>query len=148
LSGHAEANIASAAARALGIFQQKNIRVSGGVPRIRMLLSGLHKLGTKIVCVTDGPKGAYFSDGKSAYFMPMYPDPKPPTNRTGAGDAFAATFVSYIALGYEPLEALRRAPINSAFVVQEIGAQKGLLSREKLEEHLANAPKDYAPRSL
>ena len=29
--------------------------------------------------------------------VPMYPDPKPPTNRTGAGDAMTSTFV--VALG-------------------------------------------------
>jgi cysteine desulfurase len=37
LSGHAEANLASATARARGIFQQKNIRVSGSVSRKRFL---------------------------------------------------------------------------------------------------------------
>jgi hypothetical protein len=33
-------------------------------------------------------------------------------------------------------------------VVQEIGAQRGLLSREKLEEYLANAPEDYGAREI
>jgi hypothetical protein len=28
-------------------------------------------------------------------------------------------------------------------VVQQVGAQKGLLSREKLEEYLNNAPAEY-----
>jgi hypothetical protein len=28
-------------------------------------------------------------------------------------------------------------------VVQQVGAQKGLLSREKLEEYLKNAPGEY-----
>jgi len=155
VEGHAEANIASAAARALGIFQQKNIRVSGGVLRERVLLlfNKLHALGPKQVIITNGPKGAYFSSTiegvrNTTYFMPPYPDPKPPTNRTGAGDSFAATFVSYLALGMEPLEALKRAPINSAYVVQEVGAQKGLLSREKLEEYLVSAPKDFSPQIL
>jgi len=40
-------------------------------------------------------------------------------------------------------EALRRAPINSMSVVQYIGAQEGLLSKEKLEKYLENAPVDY-----
>lgn len=111
-------------------------------------LSALHALGPEMICVTDGPKGAYFSDGANTYFIPPYPDPKPPTNRTGAGDAFAATFVSYLALGIEPPEALKRAPINSAYVVQEVGAQKGLLTRERLEEYLVSAPKDFSPRTL
>ena len=33
-------------------------------------------------------------------------------------------------------------------VVQEIGAQKGLLTRIQLEEYLAHAPEDYKPSTL
>ena len=80
--------------------------------------------------------------------MPPYPDPKPPLNRTGAGDAFASTFTSAFALGKSIREALRSAPINSAYVVQQIGAQKGLLMREQLEKYLAIAPENYRPRKI
>ena len=73
----------------------------------------------------------------------MYPDPKPPISRTGAGDAFASTFTSAIALGLTPAEALAWAPINSMSVVQQVGAQKGLLTRDALLEYLKNAPDDY-----
>lgn len=141
-----------------GVFLQKqstppprsaqHLPFGKGQEEIKELLAGLHELGPKIVCITDGPNGAYFSDETGNYFMPPYPDPAPPRERTGAGDAFASTFVSYLALGYTPLEALHRAPINSAFVVQEIGAQKGLLSREKLEESLAQAPSNYQPQAI
>jgi hypothetical protein len=33
-------------------------------------------------------------------------------------------------------------------VVQEIGAQRGLLTREKLEEYLKNAPSEYQVRKV
>ncbi len=75
--------------------------------------------------------------------MPMYPDPKPPVDRTGAGDSFASTFTAAIALGKSPDEALTWGPVNSMSVVQYIGAQAGLLSREQLEEHLKNRPVEY-----
>ncbi len=39
--------------------------------------------------------------------------------------------------------ALTWAPINSMSVVQELGAQKGLLSLDKLKKYLAAAPEDY-----
>ncbi len=45
-------------------------------------------------------------------------------------------------------EALLWGPINAMSVVQEIGAQKGLLSREALEKFLADAPSDYRAQSL
>ncbi len=73
----------------------------------------------------------------------MYPDPAPPVDRTGAGDAFSSTFISALILGKDISEALMWAPINSMSVVQGVGAQEGLLTREKLEEFLANAPDYY-----
>lgn len=115
---------------------------------IKKLLLGIHNLGPKIVAITDGKDGAYlYNDGK-CYFMPIYPDPKPPINRTGAGDAFSSTFVIAVLFGKSPEEALRWGPINSMSVTQQIGARAGLLSREKLEELLNNAPKDYKPREI
>ena len=64
--------------------------------------------------------------------MPMYPDPKEPILRTGAGDAFASTFTSAIILGADVPTALAWGPINSMSVVQYMGAQEGLLNREEL----------------
>jgi len=111
--------------------------------KINDLLSKIHTLGPKIVVITDGPKGAYCFDGTTKWFMPIYPDPKPPLERTGCGDAFASTFTAMLSLGKTPLEALHYAPINSMNVVQEIGAQKGLLTMSELETWLRNAPSDY-----
>lgn len=113
------------------------------------LIRSFKKLGPKLPVITDGPNGAYVVDTDDvAWHMPMYPDPAPPVDRTGAGDAFASTFTTAIALGKTPAEALAWGPINSMSVVQHIGAQKGLLSREKLEEHLADRPANYQPRKL
>lgn len=110
---------------------------------INELLTKLHALGPKIAIITDGPKGAYTFDGSEMWHMPMYPDPGPPVDRTGAGDAFASTFTAALALGKPIPEALSWGPINSMNVVQYIGAQEGLLTREKIEAFLASAPADY-----
>ena len=112
------------------------------------LMKRMHAIGPKIVCITDGPKGAYAYDGVTAWKMPMYPDPAPPQNRTGAGDAFASTFTTAVALGLDIPTALAWGPINSAYVVQKVGAQKGLLSRAQLEEHLAHAPAEYKAQAI
>lgn len=111
--------------------------------KIRELTTAVHKLGPKIVLLTDGPKGAYLSTGRTAWFMPPYPDPKPPLERTGAGDAFASTFVAALAMGKTPEEALRWAPVNSMSVVQFVGAREGLLTLSALKKYLENAPSDY-----
>ena len=115
---------------------------------IKTLLKNMHSLGPKIVLITDGRNGAYAFDGTQMLKVPMYPDPKPPVDRTGAGDAMASTFVAALALGKPLQEALLWGPINSMAVVQEIGAQKGLLSREALERYLAEAPPEYRVESL
>lgn len=113
------------------------------------LIAGLKALGPKLPVITDGPYGAYVTDehGQS-WHMPMYPDPSDPVDRTGAGDAFASTFTAAIALGKTPDEALSWGPINSMSVVQYVGAQKGLLSREQLEKFLTDRPAEYVAKAI
>jgi ribokinase len=110
------------------------------------LMQGLMNLGPKLICMTDGIKGAYTYDGRDAFFIGVYPHT--PIERTGAGDAFASTFTTAILLGISADEALKWGPINSMSVVQQVGAQKGLLTREKLEEYLKNAPETYKAEKI
>lgn len=110
---------------------------------IRDLAEGLHELGPKIVVITDGPNGSYASYDGKVVTIPNFPDPAAPVDRTGAGDAFASTIVAGLALGESMDTALTWAPINSMNVVQQLGAQTGLLSKTDIETHLANAPSDY-----
>ncbi len=110
---------------------------------VRDLANALHELGPHIVVITDGSKGSYASYDWKLVTIPNYPDPAPPYERTGAGDAFASTIVAALALGKSMDEALTWAPINSAYVVQKLGAQQGLLHREELEGYLAGAPEEY-----
>jgi sugar/nucleoside kinase (ribokinase family) len=123
--------------------------VSGGsVKDIHDLFRRLHALGPKIVVITDGPAGAYASDGPTQAIMPLYPDPAPPLERTGAGDAFASTLVAALAKGLSLEDALRWAPINSMNVVQHVGAQAGLLHEKQLLDLLHHAPHDYYPKQF
>ena len=106
------------------------------------LMSGLLSLGPKIVIMTDGVRGAYAHDGSNAWFVPSYTGGSS-YESTGAGDSFAAAVVAALILGKDLEEALSWGPVNAMSVVSFVGAQKGLLSREKLEEHLSNAPENY-----
>jgi ribokinase len=108
---------------------------------LKVLMQKITELGPKTVVITDSMNGAYAHDGENFYFMPVYPHT--PIERTGAGDAYASTLVSAIAMGETLEDAMRWAPINSMSVVQDIGAQKGLLSKERLLEFLQKAPEDY-----
>jgi ribokinase len=127
---------------------------------IKTLLDGLRALGPKLPVITDGPHGAYTyinspADDKSTIsdtaessneyigHLTIYPDIAPPVERTGAGDAFASTFTTAIALGLSVEEALKWGSINSMNVCQQIGAQKGLLSRSQILEYIKKAPSDW-----
>ncbi len=118
-----------------------------GVP-MKELLDGVEALGPKVTIITDGHQGAYMKYENSYFNMPIYPDIAAPFERTGAGDAFFSTFIAYLAKGYDPSFAIKRAPINSMNVVQHIGAQEGLLSEAAIEELLKKAPADYELKIL
>lgn len=124
--------------------REEAVTVTGGDhDDVHDLIDKLHELGSKIVAVTDGPDGAYASDGQNRLKMPLYPDPAPPVDRTGAGDAFASTFVAALAQGRNLERALVWAPINSMAVCQKVGAQAGLLTAKELEHLLGQAPDWY-----
>jgi sugar/nucleoside kinase (ribokinase family) len=110
---------------------------------VKQLLTGIRALGPKVAVVTDGRGGSYLMSESGAWHSPMYPDPAPPVERTGAGDATASTTMAYMIKGLPPGEALQRGLINSAYVVQEIGAQKGLLTEEKIAELYDTRPADF-----
>lgn len=112
------------------------------------LSKALHALGPKMVAISDGPNGSYLYFNEELYNLPIYPDIAPPLDRTGAGDAFSSTLTAGLALGLSPLEAFSWGPINSMSVVQGVGAQKGLLSKEQIQAYLAKAPLDYKPKKI
>lgn len=128
--------------------EEARIILKTNEPEPKNLAKMMTTLGPKIAVITDGPKGAFVYDGADVWYMPVYPDPAPPYDRTGAGDSFASTFVSALALGKTPAEAISWAPINSMSVVQKIGAQEGLLTREELEKYLVEAPDNYYSKKL
>lgn len=135
------------AEKILGV-ESAGMRHNNSADRVKELLMKMHALGPEIAVITDGPNGAYTYDGKGFLFMPIYPDPKPPYSRTGAGDAFSSTTVAALTLGKTLPEALAWAGINSMAVVQKVGANVGLLSQKKIEGYLKNAPADYKARVI
>lgn len=128
----------------LVLNREEAVLVTGGdYHNIHALFDALHSYGPKIICITDGPDGAYGSDGTNRYRMPPYPDPSAPKERTGAGDAFASTFVAALIKGNNLEGALQWAPINSMNVVQNVGAQTGLLTESELDGYLRKSPDWY-----
>ena len=116
----------------------------GRAAAVKILLAEMKKQGPKIPVITDGPGGAYAMDSDDAiYFCPMHPDPKPPIDRTGAGDSFSSTFTAIYAETGDIRQALLIGPLNSMNVVQHVGAQAGLQTREEIDALLEKAPDFY-----
>jgi len=110
------------------------LKIKNSLKSERDLLARLHGLGPRIVVVTDGPNGAYASDGKEFIFQAATKIPA--KERTGAGDAFSTGLTAALALGKTLKEALRWGTINAESVTQQVGAQAGLLRAKELEKRV------------
>ena len=108
-------------------------------PDIKEMFQKLKVNDYQIIVITDGGNGAYAYNGEKYYYCPVFDGPVVST--LGAGDAFASTFCA--ALGRTQIDigkSLMMASVNSAGVVSEFGAAKGLLTFDEIEKKLANRP--------
>ncbi|MDI6778052.1 MAG: carbohydrate kinase family protein [Patescibacteria group bacterium] len=108
---------------AIEIAFNEKTRASG----VNNLIKILHKLGPKIICLTDGAKGAYCSDGKRVCYSPI--KKVKTVDVTGAGDAFASGFLGIYLKGASIEKSLKMGISNSANVVKYIGTTRGLLTK-------------------
>lgn len=108
---------------------------------IKKLLTGISDLGVEKVVITDGDKGSFGFDAMPAgrqgnRFFKLDCFPAKLVEMTGAGDAYATGTVAGLIHGESLEEAMRWGAANSAAVVEQMGAQAGLLSLNQLEEKL------------
>ncbi|MBT3642369.1 carbohydrate kinase family protein [archaeon] len=89
----------------------------------------LHKLGAKIICITNGNKKGKISNGKNIYtFKPKKITAK---KSTGAGDVFAISFVSSM-IKYDDIEKSIKIAIKSAQSIITQQKNTGLLSLQQI----------------
>jgi ribokinase len=113
--------------------------VGGGFEMgIAAYLGSVTRLGPDFVVITDGARGAFVGSATEILFAPALKSKVVGT--AGAGDAFGATFTTYLALDHSVQEALQAATINSASVVGHIDTQTGLLRSPELDQRLAAKP--------
>lgn len=127
---------------------------------IEGILKTLKKFGPKIIIVTDGAKGAYLINPRGEIFWQPAIRVKA-KETTGAGDAFASTFVSLIIhfqkqknnfdiekITNQEIEyALLGAAINSAEVVKYLGAQNNLLKEKVLRQKIEKRLKEFSQKN-
>ncbi len=117
----------------------------GNSEDIEVLSKKLHKLGPKVVVITDGPKGAYSYSDEGYFYIPQFPGPR--IEATGAGDSFTTAYVCALAYGKSNKEALQWGPINAGSVVQQIGPQAGLLTKREVLSKIRSVKK-FKPMEL
>ena len=105
------------------------------------VIQAAKRLGPQIVCLTDGERGAYVTDGNLILQAQALITKHERLDATGAGDGFTTGFLAAYLTNRDELagEQLLRAALaagvaNSAAVVNEIGGQAGLLSLEDMAE--------------
>jgi ribokinase len=111
--------------------------IAGKKANSRQLIKLLQKKGVKNVVLTDGTAGSFASDNDKIYFAPA--SPLKAVEKTGAGDAYAAGFLSAIIKKKNVPLAMKWGTINAGSVIQKIGAQAGLLT----EKQMRAATKNY-----
>lgn len=98
------------------------------------LIQTLAAAGPRLVVVTDGENGAHAGHRGGMVFQPARPVNVQDT--TGAGDCFTATLTAMLVKGHSVKEALVAGMINTASLVQHVGAQAGLLTWKVLKSQL------------
>ena len=90
------------------------------------LLFKLKGLGPKIVVITDGKNKLFVID--DSYIYSAFPPPVKIVDATGAGDAFAASFLSGIMRKNDIKFAIKLGIVNAQSVVSHYGAKDILLT--------------------
>lgn len=114
----------------------KDDNLSSDRSDIKKLLFGLKSLGAKNTIITDSNNGSFAIDEKgNNYYLGVLKVNV--IEMTGAGDGYNAGFLCAILNGKPITDAMIWGTINSASVIGQVGAQKGLLTKEELEERLS-----------
>ncbi|MBR9699451.1 carbohydrate kinase family protein [Candidatus Woesearchaeota archaeon] len=108
------------------ILNKEEAALIAGKDTIPYLSRKLHKLGPRYVVITDGKTGAYCYHEDKLYFAKT--TNLKPVETTGAGDAFASTFLAGIILKNDISFAMKLATINAESVISHHGAKNRLLT--------------------
>ncbi|MDD2758111.1 MAG: carbohydrate kinase family protein [Patescibacteria group bacterium] len=126
------------AERITGITLAKEKSVSG-------LIHELIQLGAEEVVITDAAAGATAGNVDEIWTMPALPVTV--VAKTGAGDAFSSAYIAARIYDHDIPHALAWGAANSAGVISDFGAQKGLLDVKGIKKMSEKFP-NIKPKQL
>jgi len=103
---------------------------------IKQIIDSLSAMTKGLILITDGEHGSYCYDQKKLYHQPA--DKVEAVETTGAGDSYGSTFVACRFLGCSIEYSTKMAAHNAASVIQNVGAQKGLMNFDALRAKIEN----------
>ncbi|MDO8480517.1 MAG: carbohydrate kinase family protein [Nanoarchaeota archaeon] len=125
-------------ATTLLVLNKEESELIAGAGKTEDVAQRLHLLGPEYVVITDGKNGAYCSYDGTMYFAPTHHVKVVET--TGAGDAFASTFLAGLILGADASYSLALATTNAESVVTHHGAKSHLLTLREATAVLKKCP--------
>lgn len=105
--------------------EQEVLRIAN-ISDLSAAVGYLHQLGTKLIAVKQGSKGAFVSDGKEIYHCVV--EPVSGGDSVGAGDSFDAGFLAGWMRGLSLETSLKIACACGRSVASQIGGVKGQLT--------------------
>jgi len=120
------------------ILNNEEASLLAGKNNIKTTLKKLYKLGPEIIVITDGKKPLHAYDGKNIYVL--IPNKIKVVESTGAGDAFASSFLSGIIKKDDVEFALKMGLANSESVITHPGAKNRLLKYNEILKVMKKRP--------
>lgn len=105
---------------------------------VRHMADFFHTAGIKTVAITDGGRGAQIFTPDHHYFSPSQEGARVDT--LGAGDAFSIGLIAAKLHGKSVREQIRWASENSNSVIKYVGAQRGQLKLDEMEQLIKSSP--------
>jgi len=120
------------------ILNNEEASLLAGKNNVKVMLKELYKLGPEIIVITDGKKSINAYDGKNIYAL--MPNKMRVVESTGAGDAFASSFLSGMIKKNDIEFALKVGLANSESVITHPGAKNKLLKYNEILKAIKKRP--------
>jgi len=125
------------------ILNTEEAGILTGMQGFNAMLKALYNMGPDIAVITDGPKGAYCFDGAETHFIKTHNIRVLET--TGAGDAFASSFIAGLIIGGDIKTALQMGLANAESLLTHYGAKNKLLTRQEMFRRIKTRPGKITP---